>query len=300
MHQPINSLDIPENKLQELKSSGYYYCKDVDTDIPTWDLLIKVPQTKTALELYHEELKIGLLRTFIDSFDNALGGGIPLKKITEFCGQSGAGKTQLCFQLCVTVQLPLWCGGLEGNAVYISTNQGFASHRIREIAQCVIKHYRLLKAKQTTIKCEELTIEEIMKNISHIYVTDHLELIAAVTHLKEFIRDHPSIRLVVVDSISAPLKLLNGQERTTVVFSFFKELQKLAEEFSFAIVITNDITTRLGSGSTAYQTPALGGSYYHRINLRVELEKKSSNIFKATIAKNVLKPATEFEFSLLS
>ncbi|KAB0793995.1 hypothetical protein PPYR_13615 [Photinus pyralis] len=303
MYQPINSLDIPENKMQELKSTGYYHCKDVDTDNPLWDVLTRTPETKTALDLYHEEQKMGSIRTFIDHFDDALGGGIPIGKITEFCGESGTGKTQLCFQLCVTVQLPSWCGGLDGAAVFLSTNQSFATHRIRQIALGVVNHYEFIKTKHLVHrkrKVEELCVDKIMGNISHIYITDHIELMAVLIKLKQFINDHPMVRLVVIDSISAPLKTLNGQERTTVVFNFFREVQRLSQEFCFAIVITNDLTTRIGSGSAAYQTPSLGGSYYHRINLRVELEKKSSPVFKAIITKNALKPEREIEFTLLA
>lgn len=45
--------------------------------------------------------------------DRLLSGGVPCRGITELAGQSGSGKTQLCLQLALTVQLPLSSGGLD-------------------------------------------------------------------------------------------------------------------------------------------------------------------------------------------
>lgn len=39
-------------------------------------------------------------------------GGVLTRVITEVAGESAAGKTQFCLQLCLTVQLPLKEGGL--------------------------------------------------------------------------------------------------------------------------------------------------------------------------------------------
>lgn len=33
--------------------------------------------------------------TFCEKMDDMLGGGVPLHKITEFCGVPGIGKTQI-------------------------------------------------------------------------------------------------------------------------------------------------------------------------------------------------------------
>ena len=44
--------------------------------------------------------------------DEFLGGGIPLKGITEICGESSSGKTQFGLQLALRAQLPVNHGGL--------------------------------------------------------------------------------------------------------------------------------------------------------------------------------------------
>lgn len=48
------------------------------------------------------------------SLDALLGGGVPCRALTELCGESSSGKTQLALQLCLRVQLPVAMGGLAG------------------------------------------------------------------------------------------------------------------------------------------------------------------------------------------
>lgn len=44
--------------------------------------------------------------------DDLLRGGLPVGGVTELSGESGAGKTQLALQLCLSVQFPAQHGGL--------------------------------------------------------------------------------------------------------------------------------------------------------------------------------------------
>ncbi len=45
-----------------------------------------------------------------------LGGGWPRGEVTEVCGTPNTGKTQLCFQLALDVQIPASMGGVQGEA----------------------------------------------------------------------------------------------------------------------------------------------------------------------------------------
>jgi len=40
-------------------------------------------------------------------------GGVITPSLTEIAGESASGKTQLCLQLCLSVQLPFNLGGLD-------------------------------------------------------------------------------------------------------------------------------------------------------------------------------------------
>ncbi|XP_063217933.1 uncharacterized protein LOC134528327 isoform X2 [Bacillus rossius redtenbacheri] len=44
--------------------------------------------------------------------DRFLGGGVATRGVTELAGESGSGKTQLCLQMCLSVQRPREAGGL--------------------------------------------------------------------------------------------------------------------------------------------------------------------------------------------
>jgi RecA/RadA recombinase len=43
--------------------------------------------------------------------------------MTEVAGEYGSGKTQLCYTLCITANLPFNKGGLNGNVMFIDTDQ---------------------------------------------------------------------------------------------------------------------------------------------------------------------------------
>jgi hypothetical protein len=49
--------------------------------------------------------------------DRLLDGGLETQTIPEFYGEFGTGKSQICHQLCVNVQLPPERGGLSGTAL---------------------------------------------------------------------------------------------------------------------------------------------------------------------------------------
>ncbi|HHL41913.1 MAG TPA: DNA repair and recombination protein RadA, partial [Candidatus Bathyarchaeota archaeon] len=56
-------------------------------------------------ELVELRRNIRKLTTGCSSLDTLLQGGIETQSLTEFYGEFGSGKSQLCHQLCVTVQL---------------------------------------------------------------------------------------------------------------------------------------------------------------------------------------------------
>ena len=71
------------------------------------------PPMRTALSLYKNAQghRLSLGCQILDGF---LRGGILREGITEITGESSSGKTQICLQLCLSVQLPHEHGGLRG------------------------------------------------------------------------------------------------------------------------------------------------------------------------------------------
>jgi len=49
----------------------------------------------TALDLLHSAQNQQPIVTFSEQLDTLLDGGVPLGKMTEFCGAPGVGKTQM-------------------------------------------------------------------------------------------------------------------------------------------------------------------------------------------------------------
>jgi len=74
------------------------------------------------------------LTTGSKNLDRLLCGGLE-PGITELIGAYGTGKTQICLQACLTVQLTPNRGGLDGAAFYIDTEDTFKPERLEEIAR---------------------------------------------------------------------------------------------------------------------------------------------------------------------
>ncbi|RLE83931.1 MAG: DNA repair and recombination protein RadA, partial [Thermoprotei archaeon] len=89
----------------------------------------------TAKEVYERRQRVAYISTGVKALDALLEGGIETGAITELIGEFGAGKTQICHQLAVMVQLPKESGGLEAKALYVDAEGTFRPERIIQIAQ---------------------------------------------------------------------------------------------------------------------------------------------------------------------
>ncbi|MCK5604271.1 DNA repair and recombination protein RadA, partial [Candidatus Pacearchaeota archaeon] len=136
----------------------------------------------TAAEFFAIQEEKPRLMTGSSNLDDILGGGVPIGAITEFSGAYGSGKTQICFQLCVTVQLPPEQGGLGGKAYFIDTEGTFSPRRMIEMAMA-----------------QGVDRQQALKNIlvSKAYNVDHMILL--VTEAKRLIPQE-NIKLLVIDS----------------------------------------------------------------------------------------------------
>lgn len=101
MEQHISTLNLPKYILQEIQNCGCNYVCDIpkflESSSKPLDLetATKVPETKTALDVFEEECLMGYIPTFTKELDEVLGGGIPIGLITEFAGESDTCKTEL-------------------------------------------------------------------------------------------------------------------------------------------------------------------------------------------------------------
>uniref|UniRef100_A0A2P2IUS0 DNA repair protein RAD51 homolog 3 n=1 Tax=Rhizophora mucronata TaxID=61149 RepID=A0A2P2IUS0_RHIMU len=151
---------------------------------------------KNAWDMLHEESSLMCITTSCADLDSILGGGINCKQVTEIGGVPGIGKTQLGIQLAINVQIPPYCGGLGGKAIYIDTEGSFMVERASQMAEACVEDlseysrflHKNLQACQVEIKCKD-----ILENIYYFRVCTYTEQIDLINHLHNFILEHKDV-----------------------------------------------------------------------------------------------------------
>jgi DNA repair protein RadA len=213
----------------------------------------------SAQELYDRRAKMVRCTTYSNHLDNLFLGGIETQAVTEFYGEFGSGKTQICHTLCISSQLPTEEHGLGGNVLYIDTESTFRPERIVQIA-----------------KTRKIDVDKVLENIhvAKVYNASHLELI--VKALGGLIQQN-DIKLVVVDSIiSLHRAEFVGRgtlsERQQKLNAIMHRLKRIAEIYNIAIVITNQVQaspdTFFGDPTKAAGGNIIGHASTYRIYLR--------------------------------
>ncbi|MEM2214108.1 MAG: DNA repair and recombination protein RadA [Candidatus Nezhaarchaeales archaeon] len=186
---------------------------------------------KTADELYEKRMRVARITTGSRNLDKLLGGGVETQMITEFYGEYGSGKTQICHQLCVNVQLPRDLGGLEGSAIYIDCEGTFRPERIVSMSRGL-----------------GLDPSKVLKNIivARAYNSDHQMLI--VEHAKDIINEK-NVKLLVVDSVTGFFRAEYPGRETLVMRQqklnkHLHSLSRIAYTYEIAVVVTNQVMAK--------------------------------------------------------
>ncbi|XP_066507469.1 DNA repair protein RAD51 homolog 3 [Hoplias malabaricus] len=230
-------------------------------------------ESVTALDLLQQEQNQGRVVTFCSELDTALGGGLPVGTTTEICGAPGIGKTQLCLQLAVDVQIPVCFGGLGRKAVFVDTEGTFVVQRVVDMAEAAVQHCTLLAEDEEQRKAlEDFTMEKILSGIFLLRCHGYDELLAEAFLLPDFLLQHPEVRLVVIDSVAFPFRHLTEDLslRTRLLNGLALQLIQLASEHRAAVVLTNQMTTKFSKGQSRL-IPALGDSWGHAATQRILL-----------------------------
>uniref|UniRef100_A0A3B3DEX3 DNA repair protein RAD51 homolog 3 n=1 Tax=Oryzias melastigma TaxID=30732 RepID=A0A3B3DEX3_ORYME len=239
----------------------------------------------TALELLQREKECGSITTFSSQLDRALKGGLPVGKVTEICGAPGVGKTQLCLQLSVDVQVPLSFGGLEGQVIFMDTEGSFVLQRVGDVAAAVVRHFSLVAEDgEQKDAMQTFDMESILSNIFLVRCHDYVELLAELHLLPDFLRDQPRVRLLVIDSVAFPFRqqLDDLSLRTRLLQGLAQQLVSIATRHNIAVVITNQMTTRL-QDSQSHLVPALGEIWGHASTTRILLQWEGSRQVAAIV-----------------
>ncbi|MDD3083527.1 MAG: DNA repair and recombination protein RadA [Candidatus ainarchaeum sp.] len=218
---------------------------------------------------------VGRVTTGSKELDTLIGGGIETQSITEVYGKMASGKSQWCFQTAVTVQLPKEQGGLEGGCLYIDSENSFRPERVIQVSKKL-----------------GLDVETVLKNIhvARAYNADHQMVLAEKA--SDLIKEK-NIKLVIVDSLMAQFRaeyVGRGTlaERQQKLNKHLRTLQKLAEMYNIALLVTNQVMERpdiLFGDPTA---PVGGNIVGHATKTRLYLRKSKD---EKRVAKLVDSPS---------
>lgn len=218
----------------------------------------------SASEIYKRRKAVDRITTGSKNLDDLLAGGIETQAVTEFYGEFGSGKTQICHTLCVTAQIPKDNGGLGSHVVYIDTENTFRPERISEIA-----------------RGRGLDPDSVLDGIvvAKAFNSSHQELI--VGELGSQVRNW-GVKLVIVDSAVAHYRaefLGRGtlSERQQRLNRFMHSLVRTAEVYNLAVVVTNQVQS---APDTFFGDPtrATGGHVVaHTSTYRIYLRKSGKN-----------------------
>nr|CAD7599817.1 unnamed protein product [Timema genevievae] len=222
-----------------------------------------------------------LLSVGCPKLDEFLGGGVAVRGITELAGESGSGKTQLCLQMCLSVQYPEINGGLGAGSVYINTEDIFPSRRLHQLIQ---KFPSRFHSEDTSI--------QFGNNIFIEHIADVLPQLLA----------QKSVGLIVVDSIAgvfrADFEPRDSVSRAKEMRAVGGQLHRLAEEFRVAIICVNQVTTvinneRSAGDNTGRKTvAALGLAWANMVTTRLQISRTNRSV---TDAKGTSMPVRMLE-----
>lgn len=244
---------------------------------------------QSAAEAQRTRKDLIYITTGSTELDKLLGGGVETGSITEIFGEFRTGKTQICHTLCVTSQLGVTAGGGEGKALYIDTEGTFRPQRLMAVAE---KY--------------GLNPTDVLDNVAcaRAYNSDHQSklLIEASAMMME-----NRFAIVIVDSATALYRTdYSGRgelsARQMHLARFLRSLQRLADEFGVAVVITNQVVASVDGAASMFNSdpkkPIGGNIIAHASTTRLSLRKGRGNTRVCKIYDSPNLPESEAMFSI--
>ena len=226
-------------------------------------------------ELVELRKNVRKLTTGCNSLDTLLGGGVETQSLTELYGEFGSGKSQLCHQLCVTVQLAEAQGGLNGSVLFIDTESTFRPERVQQIAPRF-----------------GVNPQDVLKGIvyAEAYTSNHQ--IVLLENADEVIKEN-NIKLIIIDSVTSHFRseyigremLANRQQQLN---RHLHKLVRLGRAFNTSLVITNQVMASPDAFFSKAVTPVGGHILGHMSHNRIFIRKGRNNM---RIAKLTASPS---------
>jgi DNA repair protein RadA len=191
---------------------------------------------KTSAAEYHRYRRntIERISTGCIELDNLFKGGIETKSVTQFYGDSGSGKTQICHSLATIVSQDKSTGGVDGKCIYIDTEGSFRPDRVSEIAKS--------RGFDSDLALENIFLYQPLNSEMQELVVERFvpKVIAQSTDKR--------IKLIIVDSPIAHYKteytgLSERSRKLQKLYRFMSNLRRIGQSYGAAIVVTNHAST---------------------------------------------------------
>ena len=236
-----------------------------------------------GLEIMERRQNLPRVTTGSKELDDMIGGGLEAGSITEFYGEFGSGKSQICHQLAVNVQLPPEKGGMEGKVLWIDTEATFRPERIHEMAIAV-----------------GLDPDTVLDNIltARAYNAAHQMLL--LDNAEKMIREE-NIKMLIIDSLMSHFRseyIGRGRlaERQQKLAQHLSRLHRLTDIYQLVSIVTNQVMSRpdiLFGDPTA---PIGGHVLGHSTTTRIYLRKSKGEIRVARVVDSPCLPLGEARF----
>ena len=189
--------------------------------------------------------------------DDLLGGGVETGAITQFYGEPGSGKTQLCYAICV--MLPSDC-----KAIYIDTEGKFRPDRIDSVA-----------------KARGLQPRTILQNIQVVGPLNSHQQEEWIEVACSAIKSDSKIKMLIIDSIinlykadyPGPSALPKRQQQLN---KYMHMLSNIAQRARVAVIVTNHIQSSLEGFRSKPIVPAGGNVISYVATYRIRLMRMFS------------------------
>ncbi|XP_071789237.1 DNA repair protein XRCC3-like [Asterias amurensis] len=251
---------------------------DIQTLLQTVSRAVYKNPSATALAVYQgtcdKSLQVATVSTGCAVLDEFLNGGILTRGITEIAGESAAGKTQLCMQLCLSVQRSVENGGLGGGAVYVCTEDVFPSKRL----------HQLIQTFQGRLDATESKHLRLGDNIFIEHVSERDQLSHCIKYRIPLLLQQSQVKLIILDSLAALFRceFSSGEavKRAKHLQTLGAKLHHLGRVYGIPVVCVNQVTANMTPSSANNNKsnqrqliPALGLTWSNLVQTRLMLSR---------------------------
>lgn len=220
-------------------------------------------ESKTKFKHKWKKLAFGC-----ESLDRLTNDGLSGNGLTEIFGESGSGKSQICLQLSLNVQLPVYLGGFNKGAIYICTEGKFPSNRLYQMIDGFKQKY--IHKDFDNINFGDNVFVQLTKDIKEFLVT--------ICNKIPILMKSKKIGLIVIDSIGAIFRTETDYiSRANEMRIIAHKLLELSNEHHCSIVVVNQVRALMDEETVNSVVPCFGLAWSHLVDTRIQISRTNSS-----------------------